>query len=343
MTAPRQRFCEECGFELSPKAKFCGGCGTKLGGSAAPAKAVEPEAVPVEWMSTDEDVDLSDFPYAEAAASSFIAGAVMLGAAMSTGGAPGESAPPLFTTWLGSRDEGCLGRCDQMQLFGEIFGSFARSVGLLQDSWDALEIATPLGNRGLVMVSMGDWPDEPSRDPGWRILVPLAYEVDASVMDREQARQTVNWILDKMASPYMNYVPVVMDDSQREQLMQDIVERSGQPVPGPLSDVEWLGDPFISAVGSNLRGFPGSGALRIGILDECEYPRQRAVFRSGELTLVDLEPGTVDIYAGWQVPAESVGAFGLMALGHRSLLGVIDAVAEVDGLQEELGGRNISG
>jgi hypothetical protein len=350
-----QRFCEQCGFELSPGAKFCGGCGMALAQdpgqgtpkpSAAPkppaAPKPEPDRRPVKWRSTDDEVDLSDYPYAESSASSFLTGALMLGAMMSSGGNGDGLVAPLVTTWPAGRDEGAVRRSEHLSDVAEVFGSFVESLGLLDGPWDALEVNTPLGHRGLVMVTEGEWP-EAGREQGIRLLVPLAYGVDPTDRDRAQLRATVDWMLSKMASPYMNYVPLINDASERDGLMKAIVEASGTPVEGPLSDADWLADPDVSAIGSNPQGFPGAGALRIGILDECEESRQRAVFRDGSLTLVDLSGGTVDVYAGWQVEAKSFGFVGLMALGHRSLMALIDAVEECDDLSRELGGVRVNG
>lgn len=343
-----QRFCEQCGFELSSGAKFCGGCGMALvqpAGQSVPkppaAPKPAPERRPVKWRSIDDEVDLSEYPYAESSAGSFLTGALMLGVMMSSSGSGDGLVPPLVTTWPASRDEGALRRSEHLGAVAEVFGSFVESQGLLDGSWDALEIDTPLGNRGLVMVTEGEW-SESGREQGIRLLVPLAYGVDATDRDRAQLRATVDWMLSKMASPYMNYVPLINDASERDGLMKAIVEASGTPVDGPLSDVNWLADPDVAAVGSNPQGFPGAGALRVGLLDECEEPRQRAVFRDGALTLVDIPGGTVDIYAGWQVEAKPFGFVGLMALGHRSLMALIDVVAEVDELREEIGGIAVS-
>lgn len=339
-----QRFCERCGFELSPGAKFCGGCGAALGqpaGQSAPKPAAAPrptpERRPVKWRSEDDEVDLSDFPYADSSAGSFLTGALMLGAMMSSGGSGDGLAAPLVTTWPAGRDEGALRRSEHLGTVAEVFGTFVESQGLLDGPWDALEIDSPLGNRGLVMVTEGGW-SEPGREEGIRLLVPLAYGIDPTDRDRAQLRATVDWMLSKMAAPYMNYVPLINDASERDGLMDRIVRASGTAVDGPLSDVDWLSDPVTSAIGSNPQGFPGVGALRIGIIDECEESRQRAVFRDGALTLIDVPPGTVDVYAGWQVESRAVGVMGLMALGHRSLMALIDAVAEVRGLAAELGG-----
>ena len=335
-----QRFCEQCGFELSSGAKFCGGCGAPLGQSAAtPAAAPKaaPERRPVQWRSIDDEVDLSEYPYAESSVGSFLTGALMLGAMMSSGGSGDGLVAPLVTTWPAGRDEGAVRRSEHLGAVAEVFGSFVESRGLLDGPWDALEIDTPLGHRGLVMVTEGAWPDA-GREQGLRLLVPLAYGVDPADRDRAQLRATIDWMLSKMASPYMSYVPLINDPSERDGLMKAIAGESGTPVDGPLSDVDWLADPDVSAIGSNPQGFPGVGALRIGILDECEDARQRAVFRNGSLTLEDIPGGTVDIYAGWQVEAKPFGFVGLMALGHRSLMALIDAVAELGELRDELGG-----
>jgi hypothetical protein len=342
-----QRFCEQCGFELSSGAKFCGGCGVALeqtAGQSAPKPAAAPkpapERRPVKWRSIDDEVDLSDYPYADSSAGSFLTGALMLGAMMSSGGSGDGLVAPLVTTWPANRDEGAVRRSEHLGTVAEVFGSFVESQGLLDGPWDALEIDTPFSNRGLVMVTEGEW-SEPGREQGIRLLVPLAYGVDPADRDRAQLRATVDWMLSKMAAPYMNYVPLINDASERDGLMDRIVRASGTFVDGPLSDVDWLSDPATSAIGSNPQGFPGVGALRIGILDECEESRQRAVFRDGALTLIDLPPGTVDVYAGWQVESRAVGIMGLMALGHRSLMALIDAPVEVDELREELGGVRV--
>ena len=344
-----QRFCEQCGFELSTGAKFCGGCGMALaqaGGEAVPQPPASPkpppEGRPVTWRSTDDEVDLSDYPYAESSASSFLTGALMLGAMMGSGGSGDGLVAPLVTTWPKGRDDGALRRSEHLGTVVEVFGSFVESFGLLDGAWDALEIITPFSQRGLVMVTEGAWTDA-GRDEGLRLLVPLAYGLDPADRDRAQLRATVDWMLSKMASPYMSYVPLINDPSERDGLMKAIVESSGTPIDGPLSDVDWLEDPDVSAIGSNPQGFPGAGALRIGILDECEESRQRAVFRDGSLTLVDLPGGTVDVYAGWQVEATPFGFVGLMALGHRSLMALIDAVEECDDLSRELGGVRVNG
>jgi len=343
-----QRFCEQCGFELSSGAKFCGGCGMALAqavGQAVPQSTASPKAAPerrpVRWRSIDDEVDFSDYPYAESSAASFLTGALMLGAMMSSGGSGDGLMAPLVTTWPAGRDEGALGRSEHLGAVAEVFGSFVESFGLLDGPWDALEIDTPVGHRGLVMVTEGAWPDV-GREQGLRLVVPLAYGIDPADRDRAQLRATIDWMLSKMASPYMSYVPLVNDPSERDGLMKAIAAESGTPVDGPLSDVDWLADPDVSAIGSNPQGFPGVGALRIGILDECEAPRQRAVFRSGSLTLVDIPAGTVDIYAGWQVEAKPFGFVGLMALGHRSLMALIDAVAENEELFEEFGGVRVN-
>lgn len=344
MSPVAQRFCEQCGFELSPGAKFCGGCGLALAqqvGQAKPTSPASPQVAPVTWRSVDEEVDLSEYPYAESSSGSFLTGALMLGAMMSSGGGGGGLVAPLVTTWLTSRDEGALRRSEQLGVVAEVFGSFVESLGLLDGPWDALEIETPLGNRGLVMVTEGQWP-EGGRDQGIRLLVPLAYGVDPAGRDRAQLRATIDWMLSKMAAPYMDYVPLVTDASERDGLMDRIVASSGTVVDGPLSDLGWLSDPFTSAVGSNPQGFPGVGALRIGVLDECETSRQRAVFRDGSLRLIDVPPGTVDVYAGWQIESSGVGLLGLMALGHRSLMALIDASAEVTELRREVGGISVS-
>lgn len=308
--------------------------------AATPSKTA-PERRPVQWGSIDDEVDLSNHPYAEASAGSFLTGALMLGAMMSSGGSGEGLAAPLMTTWATSRDDGALGRSEHLGVLAEVFGSFVESLGLLDGPWDALEIDSPLGNRGLVMVAEGEWP-EVARESGIRLLVPLAYGVDPAGRDRAQLRATVEWMLSKMAAPYMDYVPVVTDASERSGLMDRIISATGTQVDGPLSDVDWLSDPFISAIGSNPQGFPGVGALRLGVLDECESMRQRAVFRDGLLTLIDVPAGTIDIYAGWQVESGAAGLMGLMALGHRSLMGLIDAVAEVDGIRTELGGVSVT-
>ena len=302
---------------------------------AAPKTA--PERRPVTWRSIDDEVDLSDYPYAESSAASFLTGALMLGAMMNSGGSGDGLVAPLVTTWPAGRDEGALRRSEHLGAVAEVFGSFVESLGLLDGPWDALEIVTPLGHRGLVMVTEGAWPDA-GREQGLRLLVPLAYGVDVKDRDRAQLRATIDWMLSKMASPYMSYVPLINDASERDGLMTAIAEASGTPVDGPLSDVDWLADPDVSAIGSNPQGFPGVGALRIGILDECEESRQRAVFRDGSLTLVEVPGGTVDVYAGRQVEAKPFGFVGLMALGHRSLMALIDAVAELGELRDELGG-----
>lgn len=309
--------------------------------AGAPQSKAAAERRPLQWGSVDAEVDLSDYPYAESSAESFVTGALMLGAMMSSGGSGEGLAAPLVTTWATSRDEGTLGRTEHLGVLAEVFGAFVESLGLLDGPWDALEIDSPLGNRGLVMVSEGGWP-EAQREPGIRLLVPLAYGVDPADRDRAQLRATVDWMLAKVAAPYMDYVPLVMDASERDGLMDRIINASGNLVDGPLSDVDWLSDPFTSAVGSNPQGFPGVGALRLGVLDECETVRQRAVFRDGALTLIDVPAATVDVYAGWQVESGAVGLMGLMALGHRSLMALIDAMAEVDGLRAEIGGTAIS-
>lgn len=343
----QQRFCEHCGFSLSPEARFCGGCGIALSRPASTSVPSEPKkskAAPrkrkVKWRSTDDEVDLAAFPYADASAGSFLTGALMLGAMMNSGGIGDGLAAPLITTWLEGRDDGALRRSPHLAAVAEVFGSFVESLGLLEDPWDALEIDSPLGNRGLIMVTESSW-REPGREPGIRLVVPLAYGVDVKARDRAQLRSTLDWLLSKVAAPYMDYVPVVMDDSERAGLMDRIIEASGTQVPGPLSDVDWLRDPFISAVGSNPQGFPGVGALRLGILDECDSTRQRAVFRDGSLTLIDVPAGTVDVYAGWQVEASGVGIMGLMALGHRSLMALVDAISSVGELRNEIGGTRI--
>jgi len=343
-----QRFCEECGFEFSAGAKFCGGCGRPLDRATEkvePMPVPRPTAVselrPVHWRSTDDEIDLSGYQYAEASAGSFLTGALMLGAMMSSGGSGDGLTAPLVTSWPERRDEGAVRRSEHLDVVADVFGSFVQSRTSLDGPWDALEIATPLGHRGLVMVTEGEWPDF-GREQGVRLLVPLAYGVDPADRNRAQVRATVDWMLSKMAAPYMDYVPLIMDASERQGLKDRIVRASGTPIAGPLSDVAWLRDPSISAIGSNPQGFPGVGALRIGILDECEESRQRAVLRDGTLTLIDVPAGTVDVYAGWQVESRAVGIMGLMALGHRSLMALIDSIAEIGELRGEIGGTPVA-
>jgi len=261
----------------------------------------------------------------------------MLGAISSTNDDGGsEYAPPMGTTWLGGRDEGVVGRCDQEQLglVAQVFGEFVESLGLLDGPWDAIEVQTPLDHHGLIMVSVALG----AESADLRIMVPIAFGVEPTDRHLGQIKATIDWLLNKMESPYMSYVPLVDDDSQRGALLDMLIERSGHPQPGPLSDPDWLASPYISAIESNAYGFPGAGALRIGVVDEAAVPRQRAVLREGIVELIDLAPGTVDLYAGWQIGASGVGMLGLTALGHRSLMGLIDAISEVPDLARELGG-----
>lgn len=332
MSSQTAQFCEQCGYRLSAEAKFCGGCGRPL--SAASGQAEAPQESPavaerdVVWGSVEDEVDLNDYPYAQSASGSFLAGALMLGAMMSTDPATfGGSAPPMTTTWTFDRDDAAGGRVseDQLGTLGQVFGGFVRSSGLLDAPWDALEVMTPLGNRGLVMITTAAGSLESAQV---RLVVPLAYGIDVRRRDRAQIQSSIDWLLSKVESPYMNYVPVVENDAQRGGLIEDIIARSGTGVPGPLSDMEWLTDPYVSAVGSHPAGFPGLGTLRLGILDEQRRSRQRAVFRDDQLELQTMEPGTVDVYVGWQMGLDGVGLLGLMAIGHRSLMAMIDLVAE---------------
>jgi hypothetical protein len=325
------RFCEECGYRLSPEAKFCGGCGRPLSAATSEPGPPEPPAVAdrdVVWGSLEDEVDLDDYPYAQSASGSFLAGALMLGAIMSTDPAAfGDSAPPMTTTWTFDRDAAAGGRVseDQLGTLGQVFGGFVRSSGLLDAPWDAFEVVTPLGNRGLVMVTTAAASPDSAQV---RLVVPLAYGIDVRHRDRAQIQSSIDWLLSKVESPYMSYVPLVENDAQRGGLVEDIIARSGTVVPGPLSDMEWLTDPYVSAVGSHPAGFPGVGTLRLGMLDEQRCSRQRAVFRGDQLELQTLDPGTVDVYVGWQIGLDGVGLLGLMAIGHRSLMAMIDLVVE---------------
>lgn len=343
MNQASAKYCDQCGFEITANAKFCGGCGRKLSDTTTERVNVresvnQPRTTKtIEWLTSDEDTKLQNFPYAQSGSDALFTGAVMLGAMM--GGkptAPGEAQPPLATTWLMSRDKDITGRCTRELLseVAKIFGDFVLSRGLLDGPWDALEIQTPLGNSGLVMLANAHGAEAATL----RIMVPLAYAVQPEEHEKEQVQATMDWVLRKLESPYIAYVPLIDDASQREGLIETLIARSGTPHPGPLSDLTWLSDPSISAVGSNSFGFPGAGSLRIGVLDEQQQSRERALFRSGKLELIELPPGTVDLYAGWQIEPSGMGMVGLMALGHRSLMGGIDAMAEIPALANELGG-----
>lgn len=342
MSSAAPRFCDQCGFQFASESRFCGGCGKPRGdnqssrSSATQETAKAPRARPVKWRSTADDADLDEFPYAQAGSDSFLTGALMLGAATSVSGGPQVENPPVGTTWFSGRDDGVTGRCGQGRLgeLSQVFGGFVKSLGLLDGPWDALEVVTPLGNPGLIMMASASGAGQADL----RLMVPLAYAIEPGKRNRAQVRLTIEWLLRKMESPYISYVPPVESASQREGLLDMIIARSGRPYPGPLSDTAWLSDPFVSAVGANFYAFPGAGSLRVGVLDEQRSARQRAMFRGGKLDIVDLKPGTVDLYAGWQIEPSGMGAVGLMALGHRSLLGAIDAIAEVPALARELGG-----
>lgn len=65
---------------------------------------------------------------------------------------------------------------------------------------------------------------------GVRLLATLAYGVDLTDRDRAQLRATIDRMLSKMASPYMSYVPIINDPSERDGLMKPIVGESGTPV-----------------------------------------------------------------------------------------------------------------
>lgn len=338
----QQRFCDQCGFELAISSRFCGGCGTRLMtvdqeplSQVTSEPITDSKRIPVIWRSTEEDPDLAGFPYAEAAEMSQFAGSLMM--AISSSGTAGQGMPPVFTTWLADVDDGVIRRTPDLGQVSGIFGSFVISLGLHHGSWDALEIESPLGYRGLVMLSEASWP-EGSRSPALRILVPLAYGVDPATRDRAQLQASVDWLLSKVVSPYLQYVPPVMSDADRNSLLQRITTRAGTRIPGPLSEREWLAQTEVSAVSANLQGFPGVGSLRLGVLEEHEIGRTVSVFRDEKLVLVDVPAGTVDVYAGWQVELDAAGVVGLMALGHRSAMALIDAINSVPGLADELGG-----
>ena len=339
MTVSESRFCDQCGVEFGPDAKFCANCGQARDSAVAEEpkkKRRAPARRTVKWRSIDEDVDLDGYPYAAGGSNSMFTGSIMFAASLRTSGNDSHGPmPPFVTTWI-SRDEGVTGRCPEVDIatLTEIFGGFVKSSGLLDGSWDALEVETPLGKSGLIMVSQADG----AGAANLRIIVPLAYGVDPKKHDRAQVQATVDWLLNKMSSPYLEYVPLANDASDRDHVFGLITRQSGTHVPGPLSDPEWLAEPFVSAVSSNVQGFPGVGTLRLGVLDEQPIKREVAVMRSGEVELVELRAGTVDIYAGWQLELSTVGIVGLMALGHRSLMGMIDTVSEVSAFAAELGG-----
>ena len=73
----------------------------------------------------------------------------------------------------------------------------------------------------------------------------LAYGVDPKKHDRAQARESVDWLLWKVAPPYMSYVPLVENDAERKDNLDLIFSRSGSPAPGPLSDLDLLSDPDV--------------------------------------------------------------------------------------------------
>lgn len=339
MTGVQSRFCDQCGVEFGPDAKFCANCGQArdlMVTEEPKKKRSAPARRTVKWRSVDDEVDLENYPFAAGGSNSLLTSTLMLVSAFSVSGdGSGGPQPPLATTWV-SLDEGVMGRCPDghIQTLTEILGGFVKSSGLLGGSWDALEVQTPMGNSGLIMVSQADG----AGTADFRVIVPLAYGVDPKKHDRAQVRSTVDWMLSKMSSPYMAYVPLVEDDSERDGLLDLIIQQSGTLIPGPLSDPEWLAEPNVSAVTSNLQGFPGAGSLRIGVLEEQPIKREVAVMRSGEVDLVDVPAGTVDVYAGWQLELSAMGTVGLMALGHRSLLSMIDALISVPALAQEFGG-----
>lgn len=339
MTEVQSRFCDQCGVEFGADAKFCANCGQArdvIVKEEPKKKRRAPARRAVKWRSIDDEANLENHPFATGGSNALLTGSLILVSALSASGDGTDGPmPPLATTWV-SLDEGLIGRCpdSHVQTLTEIFGGFVRSSGLLGGSWDALEVQTPLGNSGLVMVSQASG----AGAADLRVIVPLAYGVDPKKHDRAQVRSTVDWMLSKMSSPYMAYVPLVNDDSDRDGVFGMIVRQSGTPIPGPLSDPEWLAEPDVSAVTSNLQGFPGAGSLRIGVLDEQPQKREVAVMRSGEVDLIDVPAGTVDVYAGWQLELSAMGTVGLMALGHRSLLGMIDSLISVPALAQEFGG-----
>lgn len=333
-------FCDQCGTRLGPTSRFCPGCGVSLAAVAdAPSLRASTESpatspisadVAIAWKSTEEDVDVEGYPFAEAQVSSSLRGLLWFGAM----GAVGE-APPV-TAWLSHRDEGMRRRSLHAQEVGQILGSFVEGSVPIGDPWDAWAVRTPLGHRGLVLVGEGDWSHTPGT--GVRIITPVAYGINPVKSIRQQLRTSLEWALTKTETPYTSYVPLVDDPSQRASLMESVIAKAGRPVPGPLSDLLWLSDPEISPIGSNPAAFPGSPAMRVVILDESGHARQRPAFIDGILQMVEVPEGTVDAYVGWQLDFEGLSRVGFSLLGHRSLLAVIDAFAGLAALQGEIGG-----
>ncbi len=335
-------FCDQCGTRLRSTSKFCPECGVPLAAIAhtpprsdSPASSPSPPEVAITWQSTDEDIDIAGYPFAEAQLSSSFRGLLWLGAM----GAGGATLP--VTAWLSQRDEGVRRRSVHAEEVAEVLGSFVEGSVPIGGPWDALEVSTPLGHRGLVLIGEGDWSKSPGT--GVRIIVPVAYGIDPSTRDRHQLRTSLEWALTKTEAPYTSYVPLVDDPSQRTALLQSIIALAGRPIAGPLSDPFWLNDPEIASIGSNPAGFPGSPAMRVVILDESGQGRQRPAFIDGALQMVDIPEGTVDAYVGWQLDFDGLGRLGFTLLGHRSLLAVIDAFAGLAELKAEIGGISTAG
>ena len=252
-----------------------------------------------------------DFRYAEASASASLTGLLFVGSQ----GLGAASLAGMSTHWLSQLDEGVTGRTPQADT--KVFGSFVQGRTTVAKTWTVLSVITPLGNRGLVVLCQASGDMARGVSLGTRFLVPIVVDADATTHDPDQLRATVDWMLAKVSSPYMAYVPLVESDSDRLAAIKALMAQAGTPVGGPLTDPEWLADPMILATMSNPAGFPGPGSQRLGVLQ----PRS---------------PGRVDIYAGWQVDLTSSG-IGLSVFGHRSILALIDAVHEIPGLRRELG------
>lgn len=265
-------------------------------------------------IDADQESASSPFRYAQASETSSFTGLLFAGVqgigAGSTGG--------LATTWLTRLSDGVVGPCSDVDQVADVLGSFVTGRSTFDSFWTVLNVTTPLGNPGLVLLAQGRGSASEGVSQGTRILVPLVVDADTANHEVDQLHATVDWMLAKMASPYMAYVAPVDSDQDRRAAIQAVVSRAGTRVPGPLSDPEWLADPMVLAVMSNPAGFPGPGSQRLGVLQ----PRS---------------PGRVDIYAGWQLDLSSAGLLGFALLGHRSVLALIDAVHAVPELRRELG------
>jgi len=132
-------------------------------------------------------------------------------------------------------------------------------------------------------------------------------------------RSTSRWIVQKLESAYLYYVPLVPDgvsdpDGYRRQMFMEAFTSMGQPVDGPFTDPDWLAEPVIVSTAGNPVAFPGNGARRVaGLVHSIDGIPEQHLFVGWEFSVNDAQPS----------PA-------MIIYGHRALLAARDLATSED-------------